>query len=28
MPQMQHLAVHALLHLARTIKPEDLPDLG
>ncbi len=28
MPQMQRLAVHALLHLARTIKPEDLPDLG
>lgn len=28
MPQMQRLAVHSLLHLASTIRPEDLPDPG
>ena len=28
MPQMQRLALHSLLHLARTIKSEDLPDLA
>jgi AcrR family transcriptional regulator len=28
MPQMQRIAVHTLLHLARTIRPEDLSDPG